>query len=58
MNTEKNIRKGFGLTGKIAMFCIGLISLVLTSCELRAGNPAELSVYRGNNASSQGTEKE
>ena len=33
MKTEKNIRKGFGLTGKIAMFCIGLVSLVLTSCE-------------------------
>ncbi len=24
MKTEKNIRKGFGLTGKIAMFCMGL----------------------------------
>lgn len=33
MKTEKNIRKGFGLAGKIAMFCIGLVSLVLTSCE-------------------------
>ena len=33
MKTEKNIRKGFGLVGKIAMFCIGLVSLVLTSCE-------------------------
>lgn len=33
MKTEKNMRKGFGLTGKIAMFCIGLVSLVLTSCE-------------------------
>ena len=58
MKTEKNIRKGFGLTGKIAMFCIGLVSLVLTSCRIRAGNPAELSVYRGNNACSQGTRQE
>lgn len=33
MKTEKNMRKGFGLAGKIAMFCIGLVSLVLTSCE-------------------------
>ena len=33
MKTGKNIRKGFGLAGKIAMFCIGLVSLVLTSCE-------------------------
>ena len=33
MKTEKNIRKGFGSVGKIAMFCIGLVSLVLTSCE-------------------------
>lgn len=33
MNTEKNIRKGFGLAGKIAMFCIGLASFILTSCE-------------------------
>lgn len=33
MKTEKNIRKGFGLADKIAMFCIGLVSLVLTSCE-------------------------
>ena len=33
MKTEKNIRKGFGLTGKIAMFCIGLVSFILTSCE-------------------------
>ena len=33
MKTEKNIRKGFGLAGKIAMFCIVLVSLVLTSCE-------------------------
>lgn len=33
MKTEKNIRKGFGLAGKIAMFCIGLVSLVLISCE-------------------------
>ena len=33
MKTEKNIRKGFGLTGKIAMFCIGLVSFMLTSCE-------------------------
>ena len=29
MKTEKNIRKGFGLAGKIAMFCIGLVSLVI-----------------------------
>lgn len=33
MKTEKNIRKGLGLTGKIAMFCIGLVSFILTSCE-------------------------
>ena len=33
MKTEKNIGKGLGLAGKIAMFCIGLVSLVLTSCE-------------------------
>ena len=33
MKTEKNMRKGFGLAGKIAVFCIGLVSLVLTSCE-------------------------
>lgn len=33
LTTEKNIRKGFGLAGKIAMFCIVLVSLVLTSCE-------------------------
>ena len=33
MKTEKNIRKGFGLAGKIAMLCMGLVSLVLTSCE-------------------------
>ncbi|KAB3924323.1 DUF3872 domain-containing protein [Bacteroides uniformis] len=33
MKTEKNMRKGFGLAGKIAMFCIGLVSLVLISCE-------------------------
>ena len=33
MKTEKNMRKGFGLAGKIAMFCIGLVSFVLTSCE-------------------------
>lgn len=33
MNTEKNIRKGFGLAGKIAMFYIGLASFILTSCE-------------------------
>lgn len=33
MKTEKNIRKGFGLTGKIAMFCIGLVCFILTSCE-------------------------
>ncbi len=58
MKTEKNMRKGFGLAGKIAVFCIGLVSLVLTSCESEPGNPAELSVYRGNNASSQGTEQE
>ena len=30
MKTEKNMRKGFGLAGKIAVFCIGLVSLVLT----------------------------
>ena len=30
MKTEKNIGKGLGLAGKIAMFCIGLVSLVLT----------------------------
>ena len=33
MKTEKNMRKGFGLASKIAIFCIGLVSLVLTSCE-------------------------
>ena len=33
MKTEKNMRNGFGLAGKIAVFCIGLVSLVLTSCE-------------------------
>ena len=33
MKTEKNMRKGFGLAGKIAIFCIGMVSLVLTSCE-------------------------
>ena len=34
MKTEKNIRKGFGLVGKMATFCtLGLVSLVLTSCE-------------------------
>ena len=27
------MRKGFGLASKIAIFCIGLVSLVLTSCE-------------------------
>ena len=74
MKTEKNIRKGFGLAGKIAMFCIGLVSLVLTSCEseleIQQNYPFtvetmpvpkelnRLSVYRGNNAGSQGTEQE
>ena len=33
MKTEKNMRKGFGLAGKIAMFCMGLVSFILTSCE-------------------------
>lgn len=28
MKTEKNMRKGFGLAGKIAMFCIGLWSVL------------------------------
>ena len=29
MKTEKNMRKGFGLAGKIAMFCMGLVSFRL-----------------------------
>ena len=33
MKTEKNMRKEFGLAGKIAMFCMGLVSFILTSCE-------------------------
>ncbi len=46
MKTEKNMRKGFGLAGKIAMFCIGLVSLGTDLVRIRAGNPAKLSVYR------------
>ena len=57
MKTEKNMRKGFGLAGKIAMFHRSG-QFYTDFVRIRAGNPAELSVYRGNNAGSKGTEQE